>query len=124
MGRHFVRPRSALQLRRSLPHGSRPEDGLLLVYKIGTIYTDVFISYTLFVMQTFALSLAGERLTKRLRYKSFTAMLRQEIGWFDDKRNSTGALSTRLAADASEVKGVGRLSSCTITAIRTCTMYV
>ena len=33
MGRHFVRPRSALQLRRSLPHGSRPEDGLLLVYK-------------------------------------------------------------------------------------------
>ena len=31
MGRHFVRPRSALQLRRSLPHGSRPEDGLLLV---------------------------------------------------------------------------------------------
>ena len=32
MGRHFVRPRSALQLRRSLPHGSRPEDGLLLAY--------------------------------------------------------------------------------------------
>ena len=31
MGRHFVRPRSALQLRRSLAHGSRPEDGLLLV---------------------------------------------------------------------------------------------
>ena len=34
MGHHFVRPRSAVQLRRSLPHGSRPEDGLLLVYII------------------------------------------------------------------------------------------
>ena len=33
-------------------------------------------------------------------------MLRQEIGWFDNSRNSTGALATRLAVDASEVKGV------------------
>ena len=32
-------------------------------------------------------------------------MLRQEIGWFDDPRHSTGALTTRLAKDASEVKG-------------------
>ena len=34
-------------------------------------------------------------------------MLRQEIAWFDQKTNSTGALATRLASDASEVKGVG-----------------
>ena len=33
-------------------------------------------------------------------------MLRQEIAWFDQKANSTGALATRLASDASEVKGV------------------
>ena len=30
----FVRPRSTLQLRRSLPHGSCPEDGLLLVLPV------------------------------------------------------------------------------------------
>ena len=35
-------------------------------------------------------------------------MLRQEIGWFDIRKNSTGALSTRLAVDASEVKGVSK----------------
>ena len=35
-------------------------------------------------------------------------MLRQEIAWFDQKANSTGALATRLASDASEVKGVGK----------------
>ena len=55
---------------------------------------------------SFTLSVAGERLTKRLRYLSFQAMVRQEIAWFDKKSNSTGALTTRLANDASEVKGV------------------
>ena len=33
-------------------------------------------------------------------------MLRQEMGWYDDERNSTGVLTTRLANDAGEVQGV------------------
>ena len=36
-------------------------------------------------------------------------MLRQEISWFDDDRNSTGALITRLADDAGQVQGVSIL---------------
>nr|KAF6417724.1 ATP binding cassette subfamily B member 4 [Rousettus aegyptiacus] len=36
---------------------------------------------------------------------AFKAMLRQDISWFDDHKNSTGALSTRLATDASQVQG-------------------
>ena len=56
--------------------------------------------------QNFTLAVAGERLTKRLRYLSFKAILRQDIAWFDQKTNSTGALAARLASDASEVKGV------------------
>lgn len=32
-------------------------------------------------------------------------MLRQDVSWFDDPKNSTGALTTRLATDASQVKG-------------------
>ena len=58
------------------------------------------------VPQTFTLGVAGEKLTKRIRLRTFQAILRQEIGWFDDHRHSTGALTTRLAVDASEVKGV------------------
>ena len=50
--------------------------------------------------------MAGERLTSRLRSESFHAMLMQEIGWFDDERNSTGALVTRLSNDAAQVEGV------------------
>ena len=50
--------------------------------------------------------MSGENLTSRLRSLSFRAMLRQEMGWFDEERNSTGALTTRLANDAGQVQGV------------------
>uniref|UniRef100_A0A8C2YGB1 Bile salt export pump n=1 Tax=Coturnix japonica TaxID=93934 RepID=A0A8C2YGB1_COTJA len=48
---------------------------------------------------------SGELLTRRLRKIGFQAMLGQDIGWFDDRRNSPGALTTRLATDASQVQG-------------------
>lgn len=57
-------------------------------------------------MQSYAFSKSGELLTRRLRRLGFQAMLGQEIGWFDDHRNSPGALTTRLATDASQVQGV------------------
>ncbi|KAL7385707.1 hypothetical protein ABVT39_026845 [Epinephelus coioides] len=56
-------------------------------------------------LQGFAFAKSGELLTRRLRKVGFQAMLRQEIGWFDDPRNSPGALTTRLATDASMVQG-------------------
>ena len=56
-------------------------------------------------------SVSGENLTSRLRSLSFRAMLRQEMGWFDEERNSTGALTTRLANDAGQVQGVSQLLS-------------
>ena len=39
----------------------------------------------------------------------FKAMLGQDVGWFDDHKNSPGALTTRLATDASQVQGVSVL---------------
>ena len=33
------------------------------------------------------------------------ALLRQEVGWFDDERNSSGVLTSKLSADALAVKG-------------------
>ncbi|KAF2983536.1 hypothetical protein EK904_005729 [Melospiza melodia maxima] len=53
----------------------------------------------------FAFGKAGEILTMRLRFMAFKAMLRQDMAWFDNPKNSTGALTTRLANDASQVKG-------------------
>jgi ABC-type multidrug transport system fused ATPase/permease subunit len=48
---------------------------------------------------------AGEKLTRRLRTMSYRAVLRQEIAFFEEERNSVGRLSSRLQADAAEVKG-------------------
>lgn len=58
------------------------------------------------MFQGYAFAKSGELLTKRLRKFGFRAILGQDIGWFDDLRNSPGALTTRLATDASQVQGV------------------
>uniref|UniRef100_A0A674I9C3 ABC-type xenobiotic transporter n=1 Tax=Terrapene triunguis TaxID=2587831 RepID=A0A674I9C3_9SAUR len=55
--------------------------------------------------QGFMFGNSGEVLTKRLRSLSFKALLQQEIGWYDDPKNAIGVLLTRLATDASQVKG-------------------
>ncbi|KAM9328127.1 bile salt export pump-like [Pholidichthys leucotaenia] len=63
------------------------------------------VSFFTQMLQGYAFSKSGELLTRRLRRIGFHAMLGQEIGWFDDHRNSPGALTTRLATDASQVQG-------------------
>ncbi|XP_072010360.1 ATP-dependent translocase ABCB1 isoform X8 [Engystomops pustulosus] len=63
------------------------------------------VSFVTLFLQGFTFGKAGEILTTRLRLLTFKSMLRQEMGWFDDKKNSTGALTTRLATDASQVHG-------------------
>uniref|UniRef100_A0AAQ4R5M3 Bile salt export pump n=1 Tax=Gasterosteus aculeatus aculeatus TaxID=481459 RepID=A0AAQ4R5M3_GASAC len=63
------------------------------------------VSFFTQMLQAYAFSKSGELLTRRLRRIGFHAMLGQEIGWFDDHRNSPGALTTRLATDASQVQG-------------------
>ncbi|XP_052753180.1 ATP-dependent translocase ABCB1-like isoform X2 [Galleria mellonella] len=48
---------------------------------------------------------AGEYLTERLRKIMFEKLLQQEIAYYDDKNNSTGALCARLAGEAAAVQG-------------------
>ncbi|KAI0217659.1 ATP-dependent translocase ABCB1 [Lamellibrachia satsuma] len=50
--------------------------------------------------------IVGENLTLRLRRVIFTCMLRQEIGWFDQPEYKIGILTSRLAVDATIVRGV------------------
>ncbi|KAJ9579274.1 hypothetical protein L9F63_024620, partial [Diploptera punctata] len=56
-------------------------------------------------LQTYCFGLAGVRLTQRLRVQAFSAMLRQEIGWFDEEKNSVGTLCAKLSGDAASVQG-------------------
>ncbi|GLJ21858.1 hypothetical protein SUGI_0408710 [Cryptomeria japonica] len=46
----------------------------------------------------------GERLTLRVREMMFTAILQNEVGWFDDDNNNSGLVSSRLASDATMVR--------------------
>lgn len=57
------------------------------------------------MLQASSFAKSGEELTYRLRLMGFRAMLRQEMGFYDDHLNGTGALTTRLATDASRVQG-------------------
>lgn len=58
------------------------------------------------LMQLTMLGVSGERLTRKLRLGCFKAILRQEMGFFDDKENSLGVLTYRLATDATAVQGI------------------
>ena len=63
------------------------------------------ISFCAMFIQGFFFAWSGESLTKRLRSRAFDSLLRQEIAYFDDATNNTGALCTRLATEASAVQG-------------------
>ncbi|CAN8072905.1 unnamed protein product [Agarophyton chilense] len=57
-------------------------------------------------LQLSMLGISGERMTLKLRKEAFRAVLKQDMGFFDMKENSIGALSTRLATEATQVKGI------------------
>ncbi|KAM6588657.1 hypothetical protein CsatA_011262 [Cannabis sativa] len=48
----------------------------------------------------------GERLTLRVRERMFSAMLRNEIAWFDDTNNTSSMLSSRLESDATLLRTI------------------
>lgn len=76
-----------------------------VTYAIYFIVVGVVAGIAMF-LQAFMFAISGENLTVRMRKLAFEAMLKQEIGWFDEKRNSTGALCARLSSDASKIQGV------------------
>jgi ATP-binding cassette subfamily B (MDR/TAP) protein 1 len=55
-------------------------------------------------LSTVTFAKAGEALTLRMRLFTFEAMLRREISWFDDEKNSVGSLVTRLSNDTAALK--------------------
>jgi ABC-type multidrug transport system fused ATPase/permease subunit len=59
----------------------------------------------IFSVEIFMFACSGEALTKRLRSKTFRAILRQDIAYFDQAKHNTGALCTYLATGASTVQG-------------------
>ncbi|XP_037532573.1 ATP-binding cassette, sub-family B (MDR/TAP), member 4 [Nematolebias whitei] len=63
------------------------------------------VCFVTMFLQGFCFGKSGEVLTLKLRLGAFKSMMKQDLGWFDNHKNSVGALTTRLATDAAQVQG-------------------
>ncbi|CAK8530849.1 unnamed protein product [Lathyrus sativus] len=57
-------------------------------------------------LQNYFFGIAGGKLVERIRSLTFAKVVHQEISWFDDPANSSGAVGARLSMDASTVKSL------------------
>ncbi|GAU19631.1 hypothetical protein TSUD_383270 [Trifolium subterraneum] len=57
-------------------------------------------------LQNYFFGVAGGKLVERIRSLTFAKVVHQEISWFDDPANSSGAVGARLSTDASLVKSL------------------
>ncbi|KAL1217374.1 ABC transporter B family member 14 [Cardamine amara subsp. amara] len=75
------------------------------VEKVAIVFVGVgIVTAPIYLLQHYFYTLMGERLTSRVRLSLFSAILSNEIGWFDLDENNTGSLSSILAADATLVR--------------------
>ncbi|GMF37045.1 unnamed protein product [Phytophthora lilii] len=70
--------------------------GLCYVGGAMVVFASAFV-------QNYAFKYMAEKLTSRLRDIHFTALCRQNIGFFDDKKHATGALTADLSTNATKV---------------------
>ncbi|XP_028411655.1 multidrug resistance protein 1-like isoform X2 [Dendronephthya gigantea] len=56
-------------------------------------------------LQNWCFSSSGEALTKRLRKRALSAVLRQDMAYFDNPGNGTGAICSLLATEVSSIQG-------------------
>ncbi|XP_054723912.1 ATP-dependent translocase ABCB1-like, partial [Uloborus diversus] len=105
--------------------GVLSNDDTDVVRKESVYYSLLFLllavtSFIFTFLQTFMFSIAGERLTSRLRKLVFANIITQDISFFDHPKNSVGSLCSRLTADASSVQGAtGSRISAVLQAIST-----
>lgn len=65
-----------------------------------------FLSLIVNVLQHYNFAYMGEHLTKRIRERMLSKILTFEVGWFDQDKNSSGAICSRLATDAHVVRSL------------------
>jgi ATP-binding cassette, subfamily B (MDR/TAP), member 1 len=75
----------------------------------------------LFAMSTqgIAFAFCSERLIRRARDRAFRNMLRQDISFFDEEENSTGALTSFLSTEATHLAGISGVTLGTLLSVTT-----
>ena len=82
-------------------YDTRMDKTVIFAMEFGGLGLYTFITLSL---SGIFFAISGEKLTERIRVKMFTAILKQEIGWFDKVENSSGSLSSLLSASASDIQ--------------------
>ncbi|KAM3397185.1 ABC transporter B family member 2 isoform X1 [Capsicum galapagoense] len=72
-----------------------------ILFCIGAV-----LSVIVYAIAHTCFGIIGARLTLRVREMMFSAMLRNEIGWFDEMNNSSSSLASRLESDATLLRTV------------------
>lgn len=64
------------------------------------------VNFVAIPAQNYLFGVAGGRLIQRVRSLTFEKVVHQEISWFDDPANSSGAIGARLSTDASTIRSL------------------
>ncbi|KAK2642699.1 hypothetical protein Ddye_024462 [Dipteronia dyeriana] len=73
----------------------------------GLVYLGMGLAVLVAVpIQNYYFGVAGGKLIQRIRSLTFEKVVHQQISWFDDPENSSGAVGARLSTDASRVKSL------------------
>ncbi|KAH7318851.1 P-loop containing nucleoside triphosphate hydrolase protein [Rhizoctonia solani] len=88
---------SAVDVTEKRRSGDRNALWFLIIAIVSAIATAV---------QGWVFGLTAARLTRKLRSLSLRAILRQDIGWFDEDKHSTGALTSTLSENPQKVYGL------------------
>ncbi|TMW60932.1 hypothetical protein Poli38472_000974 [Pythium oligandrum] len=86
----------------------KPRDELLTdarYWSLGFVGLGIVFGASI-TLQHYGFGVTAQRLISRIRLKTFTAMLHQEVGWFDLEENSSGALVSRLATDSATLQAM------------------
>ncbi|KAG9447575.1 hypothetical protein H6P81_013703 [Aristolochia fimbriata] len=93
---------SAIKVFFEPPHELR-KDSKFWALMFLTLGLAAFVSIP---VQQYLFGIAGGRLIRRVRALSFERVVYQDISWFDEAANSSGAIGARLSADASTVRSL------------------
>jgi ATP-binding cassette, subfamily B (MDR/TAP), member 1 len=78
-----------------------------------------FVQLLAMSTQGIAFAFCSERLIHRARDRAFRAMLRQDISFFDEEENSTGALTSFLSTEATHLAGISGVTLGTLLSVTT-----
>jgi ATP-binding cassette subfamily B (MDR/TAP) protein 1 len=70
---------------------------------VAVLMSLAVFAFAVNILQHYNFANLGERLTKRIRVRMLTNILRFEVGWYDQDENASGAICSRLATDANTV---------------------